>query len=124
MTGGSTSGAGSMHRTTAKASWLLFLVALLVNFVGRKAGILVVAEIVGLLLFVAGIACGAFALTGIGRHGRKGILVPALIGLVLNALMVSVWIANFTNARNRARAPSASSHADQDLPHSSRATRG
>ena len=40
-----------------------------------------------MLLIVVGLGCAIFALTGL-RHGRKGILVPALIGLVLNGLLI------------------------------------
>ena len=103
MDAGSAPSTGSKHRATAKASWMLFVLAFMVNFVGVKAGMVVLHELVVLVLFVAGVACGALALTGVRRHGRKGILVPALIGLVLNAVMLAVWIGNFTSARDRAR---------------------
>lgn len=41
-----------------------------------------------LLLVIAGSILGIVALFGIFRHGRKGILAPAIIGIILNGLLV------------------------------------
>jgi hypothetical protein len=42
---------------------------------------------------------GIAALFGIRKHGRKGILAPALAGLVLNGLLLFIFITNFVAAR-------------------------
>lgn len=57
-----------------------------------------------LLLILAGFVLAIVALVGIRRHGREGILVRALIGLVANGLILACVPAMFIAARDvRAR---------------------
>lgn len=42
----------------------------------------------GLLGF--GLAAAVVALAGIRRHGRKGLLVPGVVGLLMNGMMIAV----------------------------------
>jgi hypothetical protein len=92
----------SFFHQAAKASWLAPAIAIIANFVLRNAAELDQrVAIIGLVLVVLyglGLILGVVAMTGIPRHGRRGILIPALIGVVLNAgilfLVVAVAAAN------------------------------
>ena len=52
-----------------------------------------------MVLIVAGICLGIAALFSIRRHDRKGILAPALVGLILNGLLLFIFITNFLAVR-------------------------
>lgn len=87
----------------AKASWIApVLIFLLFAFAHQVAAQLVL-ELIALALIVAGLCLGIAALFGIRQHGRKGILAPALVGLVLNGLLLFIFITNFIAARAAAR---------------------
>ncbi|WP_157907198.1 hypothetical protein [Sorangium cellulosum] len=43
-------------------------------------------------LILAGAASAAFALAGVKAYGRKGILVPALVGLMLNGAFIAMAV--------------------------------
>jgi hypothetical protein len=65
------------------------------------------AHISGLLsgiITLIGIVAGIIALCGIPRHGRKGLLLPALTGLGLYLLMFLLAIPVFLNVRAKAKA--------------------
>jgi hypothetical protein len=51
-----------------------------------------------------GIALGIFALCSIPKHGRKGILVPSIIGLVVNITLVVIGIIGTNIVIKKARA--------------------
>jgi hypothetical protein len=81
-------------RQAAKASWISFIFALgclaLLEHLKRS----LLENIIGItLLFLPllGFVLGLIALFGIRKHGIKGILLPAVIGLVLNGLFMG-WI--------------------------------
>ena len=57
-----------------------------------------------LLIALIGFVLGVIALFGIRRHGRKGILAPALTGLGINGFLLLVWVTNFLAGYARARA--------------------
>jgi hypothetical protein len=92
----------SFFHQAAKASWLAPAIAVIANFVLRNAEKLDQrVAIIGLLLVLLyglGLILGVVAMTGIPKHGRRGILVPALIGIVVNtgilALVVAVAASN------------------------------
>jgi hypothetical protein len=91
----------------ARASWIAPLVAAgLSAFPERLFGGVVVKEGLMYLVAVAGFVVGAVALGTLRRYGRKRILVPALIGLVINGLLILIWTSNFLEAYSRARAAS------------------
>jgi hypothetical protein len=73
--------------------------------VGGSTGAKVVIELVALVLIVAGLILGAIGLFAIRRHGVKGILLPALVGIVINGLLAFIFVTNFSTARARARSP-------------------
>ncbi len=43
-----------------------------------------------MLLVVVGLVAAIFALTGIAKHGWRPILIPALVGLVLNGTILGL----------------------------------
>lgn len=88
-----------LARHAALLSVFSFLLFLIVSSLARRLGLGLSADLIGLALFLLGFAAAVFALIGIRRHGRKGILIPALIGLLLNGFMLSVWAGNFAAAR-------------------------
>lgn len=82
---------GSFFHQAAKASWAAPLVAIVANFVMRNADPGSGRAIWGLALigiYGLGLVLGVVALFGVPKHGRKGILVPAAIGIALNALIL------------------------------------
>jgi hypothetical protein len=95
---------GSFSHQAAKASWVTaVLVFVLSAFGGQAGGARVLIELIALLLMVIGFILGIVALLGIRKHGVKGILAPALIGLIINGLLIFIFISNFLAARARAR---------------------
>jgi hypothetical protein len=41
-----------------------------------------------LLLIAVGLVSGIVALFGISKHGKKGILVPAIVGIIISGLLI------------------------------------
>jgi hypothetical protein len=81
----------------AKASWIAPLVALGLGCCTSSAqrtmpAVGMVIGISQLLLVAGGIACGIFALVGVGKHGAEGLLFPAVVGLVLNVLFIGLVV--------------------------------
>ena len=89
----------SFFQQAAKASWLAPIVAIAANFVLRNVDQpeqrMVIVGLMLLVLYGLGLCLGLVALAGVSSHGRRGILVPALIGVLLNAgiLVISFSIA-------------------------------
>jgi hypothetical protein len=82
----------------AKGSWascVIILFLLMFSIVGAR----LVLELISLLLMLTGIGLGIAALFGIQKYGRKGILLPALIGIILNGLLLFTFLTNFIAAR-------------------------
>lgn len=95
----------------AQASWASIILCFIVNF-GMKA-VLVAGDarthtrltgIVACVLIVFGVVSGIIALCGVPRHGAKGILWPALAGLLIWILLIGLGIPTFLKARERALA--------------------
>lgn len=95
----------------AQASWIAPLLVLLANFLlrntsgGHDLPRDVIATVLSLTLYSVGLVCGAAALFGIRRYGRKGILAPALVGTLLSGGLLLVVVGNFWGAYSRARSP-------------------
>jgi LytS/YehU family sensor histidine kinase len=53
-------------------------------------------DLVALAAAVAGLGAGLVALAFVRREGWRGVLIPAVIGLVLNALVLLIWVSNFS----------------------------
>jgi len=91
-------------KRVATATWLVIVLYL---FASRFIRLLiggVLADVLVFFLAVAGLVAAVVCLFLVPRHGRKGILIPAIVGLLLNALVLCIWIPNFLSARARARA--------------------
>lgn len=52
-----------------------------------------------LCLIAVGLAFGIAALLGISKQGAKGILAPALVGIIINGLLLPFVVANFITAQ-------------------------
>jgi hypothetical protein len=92
----------SSGRHVARASWLCVLASWVITWTGGVTGFRVWTDLIVLPVLLVGLACALLALLLVRSQGRRGILLPALIGLVLNGLLATVWITNFVRARARA----------------------
>lgn len=95
---------GILGQRLAKWSWISFLLFFGLNFVGRATGYLVPAEVTGLLVLLVGVGLGVSALFFVPSQGRRGVLIPALLGIVLNGAFVVVWTTNFLTTLLRVNA--------------------
>ena len=91
----------SLFHQAAQFSWVSVLCfAGIIGFTGQVLAP-VVRELFGMLFLLVGFVCGIVALFGIRKHGVKGILAPALVGLVMQSLIISIFVTNFMAARER-----------------------
>jgi len=93
----------SFAHQAAKLSWVCPIIVFLLLTFGRQAGARVIIELVALLLIVVGFVFGVIALFGMRTHGSKGILAPAIVGIIINALLLFIFVTNFLAARSRAQ---------------------
>ncbi len=70
------------------------VIAIVVNSLFRRASP-VGAELIAMLFILLGFVLGVTGLVRMAWEGRKGILVPALIGTILSALLVLIFVTNF-----------------------------
>jgi cytochrome bd-type quinol oxidase subunit 2 len=85
----------NFFKQSAKSSWVMTIIALAVGLVTQnmfktpelQASRLFVSFLV-VFIFFLGLILGIVALFGIKRHGKKGILKPAIIGISLNAALL------------------------------------
>ena len=96
----------AFFQNAAKISWALPLIMAAASVLVRNASrdAVVVFDVLRILVALACFLVAIVALSGVRRFGRKGILIPAIIGLLLNGLLLSVAATNFINAYNRAGA--------------------
>ena len=83
----------------AKGSWVSAVLVFAVLAFGRNSIAPVVLDLIALLLIVLGLVLGVVALFGLPRYGAKGILGPALAGILINGLLASIAFCNFFTAR-------------------------
>jgi len=108
-----TSPVSSSAQQAAKTSWLAPLIVIIFNFVIKNASLPPsqarsrVIAVVSLLLYLGGLVLAVYALSQVRRVGRKGVLAPALVGLVLNGLFLLLVgvVAVSSFQRGRAGAP-------------------
>src|SRR5882724_5727220 len=93
----------SFAHQAAKLSWVCPIIVFLLLTFGRQAGARVIIELLALLLILVGIVFGVIALFGMRTHGSKGILAPAIVGIIINALLLFIFVTNFLAARSRAQ---------------------
>jgi hypothetical protein len=92
----------SAHKA-AKASWILAILSLIVVAYGSRVGPIGSIVFIGLLLIVVGLALGVVALFGIRKHGTKGILASAIVGITFNGLLLFLFVIGFLAGREMAR---------------------
>jgi hypothetical protein len=92
----------SFSHQAAKLGWVCPLLILALLIAGRPIGAQLIVEMIALLLMLVGLGSGVVALFGIRTHGRSGILAPALVGIIINGLLLSIFVTNFVAARARA----------------------
>jgi hypothetical protein len=113
----------------AKASWVAPLIAMCLScFAGAAARgntdrmVSMILGFVYIVLILGGLVCGIIALCGVKRHGRTGILAPAIVGVVLNGVIVLAIVAMIPmvlTARSAVRSAGAASAARVPTPVSS-----
>jgi hypothetical protein len=98
----------SFSHRVATLSWVCPIITIIIfvllifgrQIVARKAIALVASS--ALWLLVIGLILGIVALFGISKHGTKGILGPAIVGIIINGLLISFVVTNFITSRARA----------------------
>jgi len=92
----------SFFQQAAKASWLAPIVAVVANLLLRNLDKFderqAIIGIMLLLLYGLGLTLGIVAMAGISKHGRRGILVPALIGILVNGAILTISISIATSS--------------------------
>ena len=96
----------SFYQGAAKLSWALPLILAFGGVLVRNAGsaAAVTFDMLRILAAFVAFVAAVVALFGVKRFGTKGILTPALIGLILNGLLLVIAGTNFLAAYSRARA--------------------
>jgi hypothetical protein len=92
----------SFSHQAAKLSWACPIIIFVLLMFSRQIGARVIIELVALLLIFVGLIFGIIALFGISKHGTKGILAPAIVGIIINGLLLLIFVMNFMTARARA----------------------
>lgn len=93
----------SFAHQAAKLSWACPIIVFGLAVFGGHVGSALVIDLIALLFILVGLISGIVALSGISRHGKKGILIPALIGIIINGFLLFIFVTNFVAARARAQ---------------------
>lgn len=97
---------GRWFRQMAQASWVAPLIGLVVNLVlvfGLGGKSVLVSALSALFFMGGGVVLGIVALCGIPRYGRRGILIPALVGIGIPVVLAILALPNLRAAQERAR---------------------
>jgi len=94
-------GSRSRGKTLANASWILFLGLVVANSMLRRLSP-ALADLVVLAGALTALGAGVAALFYARREGRRGIVLPSLIGICLNGLLLLIFVANLMAVRNAA----------------------
>ncbi len=93
--------APSRAQRAARASWIAPLLVFILGLVIKGAGIrdteygVLVIGIVSLPLYFAGFVVAVYALSRLRTAGWRGVLAPAVMGLILNGLLLLLLGSNF-----------------------------
>jgi hypothetical protein len=103
---------GSMGARAATASWVLPVGGMFAMAIARGTGVAAVVQVVaavGSLSIIFGLGLGILALCRVQKDGRKGVLVPACMGLGLSTLLMlsAVWGVSHAGAKTGHRLPEA-----------------
>jgi hypothetical protein len=93
----------------AKASWVAPLLVVVMNMLLKNVSVTesesvtqsVVFTVFAVIFFIAGFVSGVVALFGIPKHGWRGILIPALIGVLVSGAMIGVVVSNVRAAAGK-----------------------
>lgn len=91
-----------LSKQAAKLSWACPVIIVFMSAFGHQLASPLVFDLLVLLLIVIGFAAGIIALFGIPKHGASGILFPAIVGIIINSLLLFIAVTNFMAARERA----------------------
>jgi hypothetical protein len=92
----------NLFQNCAQASWVgSVLVSVMLS--SNKSGSKTILDIIVIILVLMGTIGGVVALCGISKHGIKKILIPALVGLLMNGFLLFIWITNFLKAFTHVR---------------------
>jgi hypothetical protein len=86
--------AAETYQNAAKASWvapaIVFLLSCCAGAATRRGNAVsgVVLWLFIMLMLLGGLGLGIFALTGMRKNGKEGILAPAIVGISLNSLIL------------------------------------
>lgn len=89
-------------RFSAWAPAICILLSVVTTPLAKEPGLRMMFAWVSLFLLIAGFILGIVALFGMRKHGRKGILLPAILGTVLNFLFLGGGVVAIL-AKNHAR---------------------
>ena len=93
----------ALPHQAAKLSWVFPVIVFLLLTATRQVADRVTVELIALLLILVGFVLGVIALFGMRKYGPKGILAQAMVGIVINGLLLFIFITNFLAARARAQ---------------------
>lgn len=81
-------------RQAARASWVAPLLSLVLSYYIKPLNptFNLLMLMVMVFFLIAGFVFGIVALFGIRKHGRKGILKPAIAGIIVNVSLISLFI--------------------------------
>jgi hypothetical protein len=97
----------SFSHLAATLSWVCPIITIIVfvllifgrQVVARKMFAGIASSV--LWLVVVGLILGIVALFGISKHGTKGILAPAIVGIIINGLLLSFVVTSVITSRAR-----------------------
>lgn len=82
------------YRSAARLAWLLPVAGMVVNGVLRRSAGGLIADVAVMSLVLAGSVAGVYALAAVRRVGAKGIVGPAVAGLVVSGLLTLIFVSN------------------------------
>jgi uncharacterized membrane protein YeaQ/YmgE (transglycosylase-associated protein family) len=87
----------------AQLSWICPIIMYLILVADKQISSPMILDLVALVLIVVGLIFGIIALSGISKHGSKGLLAPAIVGIIINGILLLIFVTNFMAARARAQ---------------------
>ncbi len=92
----------SFPRQLARSGWIAGIIAIaLVALTAGSSG-RVVGELIAFIFIGAGMLASIVSLATVPKFGSKNLLWPALVGIMINGLLLSIAVPNFLHARQRA----------------------
>ena len=88
-----------LYQQIARLAWVAGLVAIGVIALTGRMPSKAIGEIVALVFIIIGVLSAIVALAAIPKCGTKDIIAPALVGIAINGLLLSIFIPNFLHAR-------------------------